>query len=174
MQRTETVLLLGDSLVEFFDWQARFPEMTMSNRGVAGERVRGLLARLADELAAAGRVEVVVIMIGANNLAGGDYAFLRDYEKILHRVRQVLPGARIAVTSLLPFAFPWLAADAISRLNGSLRSLAGLAAADYLDVHAAFAAARQAGQSCFLPDGVHLTGRGYQTWAEVLAAYLAR
>ncbi|MEW6521554.1 MAG: hypothetical protein AB1461_19320 [Thermodesulfobacteriota bacterium] len=75
MQRTETVLLLGDSLVEFFDWQARFPEMTMSNRGVAGERVRGLLARLADELAAAGRVEVVVIMIGANNLAGGDMPF---------------------------------------------------------------------------------------------------
>ncbi|MBU0966709.1 MAG: hypothetical protein KKA54_10050 [Proteobacteria bacterium] len=172
MKKTETILLLGDSLVEFFDWQARFAEMIMINRGEAGERVRELLDRVSGELAAAGKVDVVVIMIGANNLAGGDYTFLRDYEEILLRVRQGLPAARIAVTSLLPFRFSWLAADAVVRLNASLRSIAGLANADYLDVYAAFAAAQKAGKTCFLPDGVHLTGRGYETWALVLDAYL--
>lgn len=173
MKKTETILLLGDSLVEFFDWQARFPEMTMINRGMAGERVRGLLNRIAGELAAAGRVDAVVIMTGANNLAGEDYAFLRDYEEILRRVRKRLPAGRIVVTSLLPFRFPWLAAEAISRLNASLRSMAGLANADYLDVHAAFVAAQRAGKICFLPDGVHLTGSGYETWTTLLAGYLA-
>lgn len=167
------ILLLGDSLIEFFDWQARFKEMITLNRGKAGERVKGLLARLADELAAAGEVDVVVIMIGANNLAGEDYAFLRDYEEILRRVRSALPAAGIAVTSLLPFRFPWLSADAVPRLNASLRSIAGLVSADYLDVHTAFVVAQQAGKTCFLPDGVHLTGRGYETWATVLAAYLS-
>ena len=172
MKKTETILLLGDSLVEFFDWQARFTEMTMINRGMAGERVRGLLDRVSGELAAVGKVDAVVIMSGANNLTGEDYAFLRDYEAILQRVRERLPGARIALNSLLPFRLPWLAVDAIPRLNASLRSIAGLAKADYLDVHAAFAAADRAGKICFLPDGVHLTGRGYETWATVLEAYL--
>ncbi|MCK9294424.1 MAG: GDSL-type esterase/lipase family protein [Desulfobulbaceae bacterium] len=173
MEKTETILLLGDSLVEFFDWQARFPEMAMINRGMAGERVRGLLERIAGELAAADGVDAVVIMTGANNLAGEDYAFLRDYEEILRRVRERLPGARIVVSSLLPFRFPWLAAGAISRLNASLRAIAGLAGADYLDVHAAFVAAQRAGKICFQPDGVHLTGSGYETWARLLAGYLA-
>ena len=172
MNRAARILLLGDSLVAFFDWQARFTDLTMLNRGQAGERVGGLLDRVAGELAAAGRVDVVVVMIGANNLAGEDYAFLRDYEEILRRVRSVLPAARIAVTSLLPFRFPWLAADTVPRLNASLCSIAGLANADYLDVHAAFVAAQRAGQVCFLPDGVHLTGRGYEAWAAVLAGYL--
>jgi len=173
MKRAIKILLLGDSLIEFFDWQARFKEMIMQNRGEAGERVKELLSRVSDELAAAGKVDVVVIMIGANNLAGEDYAFLRDYEEILHRVRSVLPAARIAVTSLLPFHFSWLSADTVPRLNASLRSIAGLASADYLDVYAAFVAAQQAGKTCFLPDGVHLTGGGYEIWATVLGAYLS-
>ncbi|TFG37329.1 MAG: hypothetical protein E4H46_01955 [Desulfobacterales bacterium] len=173
MKRAQRILLLGDSLVEFFDWQARFIDMDMLNRGEAGERVRGLLNRVSGEVAAAGNVDVVVIMIGANNLAGEDYAFLRDYEEILRRLRSALPVARIAVTSLLPFRFPWLAADTVPRLNASIRSIAGLNSADYLDVHDAFAVAERAGKICFLPDGVHLTGRGYETWATVLAGYLS-
>jgi lysophospholipase L1-like esterase len=173
MKRAQRILLLGDSLVEFFDWQARFKDMTMLNRGEAGERVRGLLNRVSGELAAAGNVDVVVIMIGANNLAGEDFAFLRDYEEILRRVRSALPAARIAVISLLPFRFPWLAADSVPRLNASLRSIAALTNADYLDVHDAFVAAERAGKICFLPDGVHLTGRGYETWATVLAGYIS-
>ena len=40
------LLFIGDSLIQFFDWQKRFPAYQITNLGVAGESVQGLLARI--------------------------------------------------------------------------------------------------------------------------------
>jgi len=37
---------MGDSLIEFFNWQERFPDREVFNYGIAGETAEGLLARL--------------------------------------------------------------------------------------------------------------------------------
>ena len=37
-------LFIGDSLVEFFNWQERFPDKKVYNFGSAGETAEGLLA----------------------------------------------------------------------------------------------------------------------------------
>jgi hypothetical protein len=37
------ILFLGHSLIEFFDWQKRFPDHLAVNLGKAGESVEGLL-----------------------------------------------------------------------------------------------------------------------------------
>ncbi|MCK5195985.1 MAG: GDSL family lipase, partial [Desulfobulbaceae bacterium] len=60
------ILLTGDSLIEFFDWQSRCPQFDIANEGIAGETVRGLLYGLPFLKA---RMEVpaaVVLMIGTN------------------------------------------------------------------------------------------------------------
>ncbi|HDH01537.1 MAG TPA: GDSL family lipase, partial [Nitrospirae bacterium] len=43
---TKDILFLGHSLIEFFDWQTRFPDHRVASLGVAGETVEGLLSRL--------------------------------------------------------------------------------------------------------------------------------
>jgi lysophospholipase L1-like esterase len=173
-KKTMRILLLGDSLIEFFDWQARFQGVTVLNRGIAGETVQGLLARLPGELAAAGFVDVIAVMTGANNLIGEDYGFLPEYEEILVTVRSALPEARLVVTSLLPFQLPWLAAGTVDRLNESLRNMAARNQADFLNVCDPFVAAQQAGTPCFFEDGVHLTDKGYGIWAGLLAVHIVR
>lgn len=174
MKKAMRILLLGDSLVAFYDWQARFKGMTVLNRGIPGETVQGLLARLPGELAAAGFVHMIVVMIGANNLVREDYGFLPDYEEILATVRSALPEARLVVTSLLPFQLPWLADHTVARLNISLRAIAARNQAEYLNVCDSFVAAEQAGSRCFFEDGVHLTDNGYDTWAALLEAHIIR
>lgn len=166
------ILLLGDSLIEFFDWQHRFPSYTMLNRGVAGETVGGLLARLPLLENSVKDADTVVVMIGTNNLAMDDYSFLPDYKKVLDFLKREFPLARLAVTSLLPIRLPWLADNAVERVNVSLQKLAEDCSADYIEVYEPFMVCREKGDTCFLEDGVHLTDAGYERWATVLAEYL--
>ena len=172
MGKVRKIVLLGDSLFAFYDWQRRFPDCVIVNRGVPGETVAGLLARVADEVRFAETADMVIIMIGTNNLAMDDYAFLADYGGILHRLRDLLPESRLVVTSLLPLRLHWLGANAVTDINVLLLELAGRLGADYLDVFDAFAPDGIVDGACFLEDGVHLTDEGYKRWAMVLEDFL--
>lgn len=160
------LLLVGDSLVEFHDWQASLPGHAVTNAGMAGETVAGLLARLPSILPQPPEHEVVAMMIGANNLVMEDYFFLEEYQAILDTIADLAPGSRVIVTGLPPFALPWLADSAIPRLNQALVSMAGRNNAEFLDLHAAFDTGCHPGTACFEHDGVHLSATGYALWAD--------
>ena len=165
------LLFLGDSLIEYGDWQRHFPAYDVVNLGVAGETVQGLLARLPQITRQAPRPAWACLMIGTNNVAMEDYGFLPDYEAIVTRLGREYPAAVLVITSLLPIHLPWLADNAIPRLNDQLRRVAHRRGATYLDAHAAFLQ-RMAGPSLFLADGVHLSTAGYETWSAAMAPFL--
>lgn len=165
------LVLLGDSLVGFFDWQARFPGHVVVNLGMAGDTVRDLLGRLPQIKRQAARPAWFCLMIGTNDVAMEEYGFLPDYEAIIAWLAESYPAAAIHLTSLLPIKLPWLADSAIPRLNEQLRALAARRGAAYIDACAAFlqAASRHA---LFLEDGVHLSLAGYETWAAAIAPFM--
>ncbi|OKY76156.1 MAG: hypothetical protein BM485_02590 [Desulfobulbaceae bacterium DB1] len=169
------VVFLGDSLVQFYDWQQCFPGISVVNRGIAGETVGGLRQRMDHELDRfAADAHVVMLMIGANNVVMQDYGFMPDYQAILGKVREKNPTCRPVVTSLFPFRLPRLAPDGVLRLNRLLRKAAGEWQADYLDIHEHFVAVESRGNSCFVADGVHLCETGYRVWTEEIRHYLRR
>ncbi|MCK5403777.1 MAG: GDSL family lipase [Desulfobulbaceae bacterium] len=172
MQNTK-LLLVGDSLIEFFNWQARFPNHIVLNRGRAGETVQGLLSRMPHLSAEDIPPDLVMIMTGTNNLAMDDLFFLPDYKKIIDSFLAAYPAAKIIVTSLLPVKFPWQAEDTASRLNTSLKQLAERKQADVLDLYPLFLNADgNPNSTLFLDDGVHLSDQGYGVWAEAFAKIL--
>jgi len=165
------ILLTGDSLIEFFDWQSRFPQYGIANEGIAGETVRGLLYGLPSLEARVEIPDVIVLMIGTNNLAMDDYAFLGDYQEIVEKFREWYPDARVVITSLLPLYLPWLAPDAVQRLNESLERIVENPRVDLLDVFSQFRAEGRGERDLFLEDGVHLSDAGYAVWSRVLGKY---
>ncbi|MGV1097856.1 GDSL-type esterase/lipase family protein [Thiovibrio sp. JS02] len=166
------VLFLGDSLIEYYDWQDRFPDQAVRNAGQAGETVAGLLARLPGLLQRRPTPEMVILMIGTNNLLMEDYAFLPDYGRILATIAAQAPAAGIACTSLLPMPLSWLADTAVARINASLHRLVTGAGASYLDLYAAFTKGGEPAAAYFEGDGVHLSGPGYALWSREIAALL--
>jgi len=161
-------LFMGDSLIEFFNWQKRFPDREVFNYGIPGETAEGLLARLPNIISRIQSPDLVMIMTGINNVAMEDYGFLFTYEKIITRLREAYGQATINMTSLLPVDLFFLG-DAIPRINRRLKEISENNNILYLDLYPLFIDENsRAITSCFEADGVHLSAEGYEIWARAL------
>jgi lysophospholipase L1-like esterase len=166
--QADRFLFIGDSLIEFFNWQGRFPDKEVFNYGIAGETAEGLLARLPNIIDRVQSPGLVMIMTGINNVAMEDYGFLFTYEKIISRLRETYGQAIIAMTSLLPCDLFFLG-DAVPRVNRRLLDIAQNNNILLLDLYPLFIDENsRAVTSYFEADGVHLSADGYEVWARAL------
>jgi lysophospholipase L1-like esterase len=161
-------LFIGDSLIEFFNWQERFPDREVFNYGIAGETAEGLLARLPNILGRGQAPDLVMIMTGINNVAMEDYGFLFTYEKIITRLKEAYGQTTIAMVSLLPVDLFFLG-DAIPRVNERLKDIAQKNSILYLYLYPLFLDENlRTITSYFEADGVHLSPQGYEVWSRAL------
>ena len=163
------ILFIGDSLVEFFDWQSRFPAHTILNLGRAGETVEGLLARINAIIREHPSPDLVLIMTGINNVAMEDLGFLGSYQKIFERLSSEYPHARIISHSLLPTLLPWIPDGSIQEVNRAIEKMARGNGTEFMNIYARFIDREGRPVKDYLsPDGVHLSDKGYAVWADVL------
>ena len=167
----ENILFIGDSLIAYYDWQQRFPGFNCLNLGVPGETVAGCRAQVPQIFSRYPHADLVVVMIGTNNLVMSEFGFLAEYEQLLGELHKNYPEASIVVCSLLPLQLPWLAPGAVERLNDLLKELAKQDWGVYLDICESFQAEEPV--ACFVEDGVHLSDEGYRRWSAVLEHWLA-
>lgn len=166
----EEFLFIGDSLVEFFDWQKRLTGKQVYNFGIAGETAEGLLARLPHIIARFPSPSLVMIMTGTNNIAMEDYGFLLTYEKIIELLQLNYATAAIIMTSLLPMDLFFLG-GAVPRVNKRLHAIARKMNIIYLDLYPLFLGDdAKPVKNYYEPDGVHLSPLGYEVWARALEA----
>ncbi|MEW6428958.1 MAG: GDSL-type esterase/lipase family protein [Thermodesulfobacteriota bacterium] len=168
------VLLIGDSLIAWHDWQGALPGHRVAALGIPGETVGELLARLPAIRGRKSRADAVVVMIGTNNLAMGDLFFLPQWEELAAALRQAYPEAAIVFTSLLPVELAGIDGAAIIRLNRLLADAAGRCRCLFHDLHPDFLdAAGKGDPALFDGDRVHLSPKGYACWVHGLANLLA-
>jgi lysophospholipase L1-like esterase len=164
----EEFLFLGDSLIEFFNWQQRFPDRLVYNLGIAGETAEGLLSRLPHVIARCKSPSLVMIMTGTNNIVMEDYGFLATYGTIIDLLQKQYAKTTIVMSSLLPFSLSYLG-EAVSRVNKRLKSIACEKNIYYLDLHPLFLDEYEKPVTPFFEaDGVHLSKNGYEIWAAAL------
>lgn len=165
-----TILLLGDSLVAEHDWQTRMSSFKVINFGVPGATAGDLLASLPAIRTRAPQAEVILVMIGTNDLLIGDDRFLLLLKKILIQLTHDYPASEILVNSLLPMSLPHLPQDAVVSLNSQVEALAMRTGCCYLDIHRRFVGDPR---QLFQDDGVHLTEAGYGIWTRALMEHIA-
>ncbi len=169
------IVFLGDSLTEFFDWQQRFPDHRIANLGAAGETVEGLLGRLDRIHSRIGSPDIIFLMTGINNIAMEQYDIMGSYREIVSRLASWLSSTKIVVQSLLPVRLDWINNSVIKDINRHLKQIAGEFSSEYLDVYSLFTdPAGHAKREYLLDDGVHLSEKGYQVWAEEVEKFLKK
>jgi lysophospholipase L1-like esterase len=168
------LLFIGDSLIEYFDWERRFPNYTVYNLGIAGETVEGLASRLNWVIRKMKAPDRVFIMSGINNMAIGNPDFISTYRGVIQEIRQAWPSATIVVHSLLPVLFRFISNEDIRFMNVRLKHLAAGESVLYLDIHAAFLNEKGRPVPALLEDdGVHVSEEGYKVWSSEIEKLLA-
>ncbi|KAF0145607.1 MAG: lipolytic protein G-D-S-L family [Nitrospirae bacterium] len=163
------ILFLGHSLIEFYDWQKRFPAHKAVNLGVAGETVEGLLSRIDRITKEHPSADLIFIMTGLNNIAMDDFDFLGSYKRILEKLSSAYPSARIFMNSILPVIVDFISDETIRNMNKSLKELAGEAGVEFLDIYNLFLDGKdRVIKDYLLDDGVHLNDNGYEVWAKAV------
>jgi len=169
------LLFIGDSLIEYFDWQERFPKHSVYNMGVAGETVEGMYARIEVVYSQLDEADAIFVMSGINNLAMGDKKFIPTYRKVVKGLKEQYASSKIFVQSLLPVLFPWISNDEIRDMNRQLKKMAEEENVLYLDIHSLF---HEEGGSpvkgYLLEDGVHVSAKGYLVWSEEVEKILKK
>ncbi|MCW5203572.1 hypothetical protein VU11_03230 [Desulfobulbus sp. US2] len=176
-QTAKTLLMLGDSLVEWGDWESLLPEMQIINRGIAGEHTEELSARLVNEidavLDAGTEPDYILLMTGTNNLLMGSPYFPVILGSMLPRLTDLCPNSSITLNSLMPMQIRGLAQESITTANNELRDTAKRSGCRFLDMTAPFTEqCLPVTKPCFFNDGVHLATRGYQVWAGAIKKHL--
>ena len=170
------IVFAGDSHPEKGDWSMLFGR-PVTNRGIGGETLDDLRARLPDLLAQ--RPRLLILQIGSNDI---DEVVLStqamqklkdDYAALLDTIARDAPQTKIMLTSLLPVTreHPNGAASnaQLPMLNAYVRSLCtALPACINADASAALSDADGNLRQEFSFDTTHLNGPGYAAWAAVL------
>ncbi|MBU1233218.1 MAG: hypothetical protein KKD01_06025 [Proteobacteria bacterium] len=164
-----TFLFLGDSLIADFNWQERMPHFQILNYGIQGETVQGLLNKITSITGTVKNPELILVMIGTNNLIIEDYNYLESLRQIIIRLTSHYPTTEVITNSLLPFQLPWLSLEALEQINKQIETLTLQTGSCYLDMYSKF----KPNSDFFQRDGVHLTAKAYDLWSKSILEFVS-
>lgn len=181
--RTADVVMLGDSHTSLLEWREALPRRAIINRGIAGDSVSGVHARVAGVLQLAPRV--VVVMIGINDIRNGRRAapVAADYRRLIDALLapagQSQRKPRLVVVSTLPVASSDGVAVAgvaetnrrVAAVNADIAKYAVERGQTFLDL-AKILAPDGTMPEALTTDGLHLAAPAYATWITMLGPAL--
>ncbi len=172
----DRLVLIGDSLTEWGNWEDLLGGYRVINLGISGETTRGLYARrglISPTLLAGDRV---FVMSGINDILMGEEDVLPFIEAFTRFLLESGLDLRITLQSLLPVCGDFIDyLDIIRSNNESIASLAKRLGVGYIDLYSRFVDPQGMPiKGCFDNDGVHLSIEGYRTWASAISGLLGK
>ena len=169
------IVLLGDSITDFGEWDKILPGRNILNRGIAGDQIEGMILRL-DEIVRHNPSKIY-LLAGTNNFvkhsAATSASVLPVYEKMVALLRSKMPCCAIILESILPqnpVSSDWTDhynAD-VAAMNLCIKDLAEKYGCTYLDIASALTDSAGNLRLDCTTDGCHLNDQGFTLWAAVL------
>jgi lysophospholipase L1-like esterase len=180
------VAFLGDSITHLWSdtevgggkyahglkvWERTFGHLKPGNFGIAGDRTQHLLWRLRNGLMEGFKAhppKLFVVLIGTNNQEDGAGEVAEGIRAILDEIRQNL-ASRIILLAIFPRGSPSDPLRAKNQtVNEKLRGMADGERVRFLDLGPRFLEADGRLSPGIMTDGLHLSEKGYERWAEGL------
>jgi lysophospholipase L1-like esterase len=167
-------IFLGNSITAGTDWVKLLNLPQAKNRGISGDITFGILDRLQDVID--GKPKKIFILIGINDISRNipDSIILRNYKKIVQRIRKGSKKTEIYFNTLLPvnaafekFKNHYGKDDHILYLNSEIKKLAAKNVT-VIDLYSQFLDKDNHLRAELTKDGLHLIPEGYKVWADFL------
>lgn len=162
-------LFLGDSLIADFDWQARMHQFEILNYGVPGETVQGLRNRIPTITKDLSSPDLILVMIGTNNLIIEDFRFVDSLRQIIVKLTSRYPCAEVITNSLLPCQLPWVSQKMLQHINAETEAMTRQTGSCYLDMFSKV----KPNSDFFQSDGIHLTDKAYDLWSKCILEFVS-
>jgi lysophospholipase L1-like esterase len=165
------LVMFGDSITEWAPWADIFRDVSMVNRGLAGDTTTGMLRRIDTTLNM--NPKLVCFMAGINDLAQGYYVehIYQNYIDMLKVWQQndiqILVQSTLYVGSKLQGLNP-----SVELLNSKISEYCTQQGIAFLDVNSVLLP-NQLLSNEYSCDDLHLNAKAYQVWAEVLQPAIA-
>ena len=160
------------------NWKQNFCGYHAGNFGWGGDRIQNILWRVNDGELDGVNPKVIVILAGTNNVGnqpGNDQKIadiLKGFDALIATCRAKAPQAKIILTGIFPRNDNVALLPEICRINDELTKRADGKGVFYLSVNDKLADASGILHPGMAIDGLHLTVKGYQTWADGLRPLL--
>jgi lysophospholipase L1-like esterase len=165
------LVMFGDSITEWAPWADIFRDISMVNRGLAGDTTTGMLRRIDTTLNV--KPKLVCFMAGINDLAQG-YDVEYIYQNYIDMLKvwqendiRILVQSTLYVGSKLQGLNP-----SVELLNSKISEYCSQQGIAFLDVNSVLSP-NQLLSNEYSCDDLHLNAKAYQVWAEVLQPTVA-
>lgn len=164
-------MFLGDSITAGGDWNAWFPDISISELSVPGDSLEQILYRI--DMIGALEPQKVFLLAGVNNISRAHYedTIRNTYSLILRKLNTM--ACEIYVQSILPVREPSkVDNNRISQANEIIKELAMEYECEYINLHNVFTDTNGEMKKELTTDGVHLNEHGYAVWLEQIKDYI--
>ncbi len=172
----DDIVFLGNSITDGGEFAEIFEMENCLNRGIRSDIINGVLKRL--EQVTKGHPKKIFLLIGINDVSHGHSAqkIAAMYETLVEKIREESPESQLYVQSVMPINNDFKRyknllgrEKVIPELNTLIEDIALRHGAVYVDLWPALVGADGAKlDRRYTNDGLHLTGAGYQAWAEAI------
>ncbi len=174
------IILLGNSITNGGEWSELFGNPNIKNRGISGDICLGVYDRLST--ITDGQPAAIFLLIGINDISRGAApdSIVAGIGKIVDKIKTESPNTDIYVQSVLPlnedfgmFGGHTKHWKEIKPMNKKLEALAKDMQVEFIDLYSGFV---EPGTDKLNPlytnDGLHLLGKGYLKWVEMITPYM--
>lgn len=179
---SKDIIFLGNSITNGGEWCELFQNKHVKNRGISGDICMGVYDRL--DAILKGKPAKIFLLIGINDVSRGTPAdtIVEQIGRIARKIRQGSPKTKLYLQSVLPVTDDYKRFNSHTRhwqmvkeINSKLAQLAKAEEATYIDLYAHFVDETTGKMKKeYTNDGLHLLGKGYIRWAEIIKPYVLR
>lgn len=176
------IIFLGNSITNGAEWAELFNDSRVKNRGISGDICMGVYDRL--DAVLKGKPAKIFLLIGINDVARGTSAdtIVQRIGMIVEKVKQDSPKTKLYLQSVLPvsdyykkFKGHTSHGHIVPEINAGLKELAEKEKLTYIDLYSHFVDPATGKMNInYTNDGVHLLGKGYLKWVEIVKPYITK
>lgn len=172
----EDIVFVGNSITDGCEWRELFQNPHVKNRGISGDICMGVYDRL--DPIVKGQPAKIFLLIGTNDLSRGTSAdtIVARIGKIVEKIKRESPKTKLYLQSVLPvndcygrFEGHTSRYQVVKQINDLLRPLAEREGAAYVDLYSRFVDGDTGKMNPdYTNDGLHLLGKGYLLWRDIV------
>lgn len=179
---SKDIVFLGNSITNGAEWSELFQNKNVKNRGISGDICIGVYDRL--DAILKGKPAKIFLLIGINDVSRGTPAdtIVNRIRLIARKIKTDSPKTKLYLQSVLPvtdhykmFQGHTSRWQVVPEINKGLISLAAEEGVTYIDLYSHFMDEKTGKMNIeYTNDGVHLLGKGYMKWVEIVKPYIKK